>query len=129
MKNVYKISTNLTKKQNIEFTNNLSTDELEFLNTINIDQMIDVVENDFIVSYVICTELNLEKFKTIFYSYNILFEIKNITKKFLKGHEKINDIIFLEYLENNLTIEDVLDKISELGIEALTDFDKTVLNS
>jgi len=129
MKNVYKISTNLTKEQNDKFTKNLTLDDLDLLETINLDQMIDVIENEFIVSYVICTELDLEKLKTFLYKYKVLFEVENITKKFLKGHEKVDDEIFLKYLEHNLTINDVLDKISEIGIESLTDIDKKILKS
>lgn len=77
----------------------------------------------------------------IFENFNILninFFSKDITEDILKGNlprleDKHTDamlrIMMNEFLDQNQTIDNILDKISESGIESLNNYDKSILEN
>jgi len=68
-------------------------------------------------------------------------KVRSIDENWIKPIEDITDEILLEnkyfelgdmikeYSEQNLSKDDVLDKINSLGLENLSDIDKKILNS
>lgn len=73
-----------------------------------------------------------------FYSLDINFTTDNITEDILKGNlPTLEDkhtnamlrIIIDEFLQQNQTIDNILDKISESGIESLNNYDKSILEN
>lgn len=77
----------------------------------------------------------------IFENFNILninFIGKDITENILKGNlPRLEDkhidamlrIMMNEFLDQNQTIDNILDKISESGIESLNNYDKSILEN
>jgi hypothetical protein len=81
--------------------------------------------------------LNIEKQKEIydlFTQYDILNSYKNLTKEFLY-QENLNSIfnegdfkeVLVNFLNNNLDQDTILDKINELGIDSLNEVDYKIL--
>ena len=87
----------------------------------------DIVEDNLISSYIICSEVFLESILSIFYKYKVEFKVEDITKLFFYGIVNIDDDDFQKYLVENLNIDTILDKINDLGIESLSDLDKKIL--
>lgn len=93
--------------------------------------------------FAVLTETDLEKIKNIYIKYHINYSVTDLTKEVLfdipfnvrykdsymrNVSLKIRKMI-KDYKKNWTTPDVVLDKILELGIESLTDFDYSVLRS
>lgn len=103
------------------------------------DQLIAVEDFvDFEVIYSFLPFYKAEKFLSLLEKFNILIDYKDITEDVLMARERGNEFIetFKEdsykkilrrFIENNLTIDMVLDKINEQGIESLTEIDRETL--
>jgi hypothetical protein len=81
--------------------------------------------------------LSIEKHKDIydlFIQYDILSSYKNLTKEFLY-QENLNSIfnegdfkeVLVNFLNNNLDKDTILDKINDLGIDSLNEVDYKIL--
>ena len=128
MEKVYKIHTTLTEKTSKEIESKFEKEDRDLVSYVNHDIYIDVIENDGLISiYIACSDSNLKKILSLFYKYSVKFTIEDITTSFLRGSEKVEDVEFQKYLAENLSIDDVLDKISEMGIDSLSDIDRKVL--
>jgi hypothetical protein len=140
-----------SKESNQEKISNLPKKELK-----NLDKFFrsvtyfPFIKNGNEFAYAILSENELENIKDIFYSTELVFEFENLTNDFLyKTEDKIKEIKeifensdkdefgysdfdkFMEdissYININLTIDVVLDKINLIGFENLNDFDKNIL--
>lgn len=81
--NVYLIDTNLTEDMNRELNSNLSEDMMKNLRDIDLKISIDLLnEEDKISSVLVCDKINLEKMKVFFNSYNITYNVNDITELF-----------------------------------------------
>jgi hypothetical protein len=93
--------------------------------------------------FAVLNETDLEKIKNIYIKYHINYSVTDLTKEVLfdipfnvrykdsymrNVSLKIRKMI-KDYKKNWTTTDVVLDKILELGIESLTDFDYSVLKS
>ena len=81
--------------------------------------------------------LDIEKHKEIyrlFKKYNVLLSYKNLTDSFLY-QKNLNPIfnggdfkeVLINFLENNLDKDTILDKINDMGIESLNEVDYKIL--
>jgi hypothetical protein len=127
--NVYKIKTGLTKSQIDKLNRSLDDCDLFLVDSLE-DQVlnVDILEDGLISSYMICSEVDLNKICSLFYKYELKFSVQDITKLFLYGQVNVDDVDFQNYLKENLNINIILDKINEVGIESLTSLDKKVLS-
>jgi hypothetical protein len=108
---LYKIETNLTNQQNNELLKNTSDEDQKYLTSLDIKVAVDLVnEQDFIETFMVINEINLEKLKVYFKKQNIKYDIQDITDYFIEDSE-IEDIS--KFLEE-LTSDDIFKK---LGIE------------
>jgi hypothetical protein len=126
--NVYKIKTELTKIQIDILGDSLDESDMILLDYLENKVLnMDIVEDNLISSYIICSEVFLESILSIFYKYKVEFKVEDITKLFFYGIVNIDDDDFQKYLVENLNIDTILDKINDLGIESLSDLDKKIL--
>jgi hypothetical protein len=81
--------------------------------------------------------LDIEKHKEIYHlfkKYNVLLSYKNLTDSFLY-QKNLNPIfnggdfkeVLINFLENNLDKDTILDKINDMGIESLNEVDYKIL--
>ena len=128
---IYKISTDLTEERDEYLKSNLTREEekkiFRYFEDGNISYDL-VGENGTINSYLMCSEEVLDYTKSLFYKYEVKFVISDITNDFLIGKVNIDDKDFQNYLLENLDIDTILDKINELGIESLSEVDKSILS-
>jgi hypothetical protein len=127
--NVYKLKTGLTQEDLDKLQNSMDESDFILINSVE-DKVLnaDIIEDGFVSSYMICSEKILDLLKSIFYKYEVTFSVQDITKLFLYGQVDVDDIYFQNYLQENLDIDTILDKISEVGIDSLSDLDKDILN-
>lgn len=127
--NVYKLKTGLTQEDLDKLQNSMDESDFILINSVE-DRVLnaDIIEDGFVSSYMICSEKILDLLKSIFYKYEVTFSVQDITKLFLYGQIDVDDVYFQNYLQENLDIDTILDKISEVGIDSLSDLDKDILN-
>lgn len=127
---IYKISTDLTNEKDEYLKSNLTREEekkiFRYFEDGNISYDL-VGEDNFITSYFLCSKEVLDYITSLFYKYEVKFEISDITNDFLIGKVNIDDKDFQNYLLENLDIDTILDKINEFGIESLNEVDKSIL--
>ena len=142
---IYNIKTKNTQDEIDKIIMKMSVPELDFIT--NLYSKISMVEYTdeigFECMFVILDDYYLSKIKDCYKSYNLIFEVFDITKivvfdenikiryKNYFGQSRQLEIasLFKKYKNNWITKDDVLDKILEKGINSLTDFDLDVLNS
>jgi hypothetical protein len=127
---VYRIDTNLTKEEAEDIYKNLTFEELEDLESFDM-KAYDIEINDTMSSFVITTRDVLARI-ILFLRYNqIEFEYEDISDEILMGKTLFKDSDFQNDIENfikeNTTIDCILDKINQFGIDCLSEFDKKFL--
>ena len=127
MEKLYKISTNLSESEIDEAKSHFDFDDEKLVKSVEYDIFIDVIEDDGTVSYVACNDYNLDLILSLFKKHSIFYELEDVTIPFLRGQIDVDKIY--DYLAENLTIDDVLDKITEMGINSLSDLDRKILDS
>lgn len=118
----------------------MSEDELE-ANIVYDAEYSGNAEHELVFAFV--TDVQSEKIRTVFENHNILVVANDVTTDVLMGDFETNSKwqelfdaesimkfkpTLDEFLRNNLTIDIVLDKIIEKGMDALTEIDLQVLN-
>jgi hypothetical protein len=71
-----------------------------------------------------------EKISTVLFKYNIEYVIEDLTEELLKDDTVLTEELLdkIEYfLEKNLTVDEVLDNIIDVGIENISIFEKYYL--
>lgn len=124
MEKVFKIATNLTAKENSYIASNMCEEEIA---NIEILSSVDIEETQHITTYLICDIANIFKLEDLLIKHSVKFKTEDITEKFMHGEVEIDDDKFKSYLNNNLTVDIVLDKICKAGIESLSELDRIVL--
>ena len=105
------------------------------------DENLMAVEDfkEFEVIYSFLPSYKSERFKNLLEKFGILIDHKDITEDILMAREKGDEFIktfkdenyrkVLErFLEKNLSVDMILDKINEQGIQSLSEIDKGILN-
>ena len=121
-------NSNFIKRKIFKFLMNIfSEDDLK-----NIAYCDDNIGKDMLYVF-----LDIEKHKEIYHlfkKYNVLLSYKNLTDSFLY-QKNLNPIfnggdfkeVLINFLENNLDKDTILDKINDMGIESLNEVDYKIL--
>lgn len=124
------------KIEQLENTKDLShvviaEEELKKLEELELTQLIIEDKGSYVIG--LFTDEHINMLVYIFEKYQVKFSISDITSKFIsstpfvdmfRGKEKqIKSFIF-----NSISVNDVLDKINQSGIESLNEIDYLVLN-
>jgi hypothetical protein len=124
---VYRIDTELTKEQSDKIVNSLSILEIERLESYNL-KAFDTEVNGRVSSYIITDRYVLTRIIIFLRNRNINFSYENITNKVLFNEVIFEDDDFIkeidDFIKQNITLNDILDKISYLGVDSLTEIDK-----
>lgn len=142
---VYKIEFNKTSLELNDHYQKLTDIEKEKISDLNAKSYFDYDDNGYII-YMIISPIELNKYLDILNDNFIKYEVTNISNRILKGKYDINllktnlnsySIIKWEFFKEdlnewimgNLDIDIILDRISEVGIENLTDVEKKFLKN
>lgn len=144
-KAIYKISFELSSFDLNEEYEKLSDYEKERISELDADSFFDYEENDSYICFVITTPIEMKKYLSILSSNLIWCECKDISEdvlKFkinleeeLKVMSMLSSIKFSFFIDDvkdwileNLDIDMVLDRISQVGINSLTKVEKYFLD-
>ena len=127
---VYRIDTKLTKDQSDKIVDSLSVLEIERLEGYNL-KAFDIEVNGRVSSYIITDRYVLTRIIIFLRSRRINFSYENITNKVFFNEVNFEDDNFTkeieDFIKQNITLDDILDKISYLGVDSLTEIDKKKL--
>ncbi len=124
MEKVFRVSTNLTEDENSNMSKRIGDEEKA---SIDILYSFDITDMQFITTYLICDITNLLKVEYLLIKHSVKFKTEDITEQFMHGEVEVDDEQFKSYLNKNLTIDIVLDKICKTGIESLSELDRMAL--
>ena len=137
-----KPSSELTKEYN-----DMNVEDKKKLSDINISSLIDIDDENGYECYIICEEVDIEKYKKILNSNKISYICNNISKKVISCEinlekyikeklDSINKQYYKEFIKSvntfitkNLNLDDILDKISYSGLKSLTKLEKKYLKN
>lgn len=123
----------------------LSDHEKEKVANLDAESFFDYEELDKYVCFIICTPIEIQKYTKILTDNLIAHQCDNLSKSLLKSKfipeielkDKINNLNSIKYnffekdletwILENLDIDTVLDRISEVGMDKLTSIEKTFL--
>jgi len=129
---VYKIDTKLTKEQAEDIYDNLTHQEIQDLESYKLVAY-DVENNGMMTSYVIVNRYVLTRIILFLRQKDIDFDYEDISNSVLTGVTKFKDTPIekeiIKFIVDNITVDNVLDKINQFGIDSLTDTDKKCLES
>jgi len=129
---VYRIDTKLTKEQSEKIVDSLSSLETKRLESFNL-KAFDTEVNGRVSSYIITDRYVLSRIIIFLRQKNIEFKYEDISEDVLIGYISFKGTPFdddvEEFITNNITIDNILDKISKFGIESLTVKDKMILDN
>ena len=129
------------KVKNIKDENLIKSIQLEIFSILDEgDENLVAVEDfgDFDVLYLFLEEYKIQKFMNILDKFRVLLETGDITEDVLMARKMGKEFtetfemesfrkILERFIEKNLTIDLVLDKINEQGIGSLNEIDKKIL--
>jgi hypothetical protein len=129
---VYKIDTKLTKKEAEDLYKSLTFQEVEDLESYDM-KAFDIEINGKMSSYIITNRYVLTRIILFFRQRSIEFSYEDITDDVFFNQIKFEDEDFNknidEFIKENITVDHILDKINQFGIESLTDTDKMKLEN
>ena len=103
MRRVFRIDTDITPEENDIITNDMTQEEVDEINgLVDVDNVDDIDEDGRMVSYMICTEEQLEVLKRIADKYKVKIIIHDITSMFLAGVVDIDDRDFHKFRDEQL---------------------------
>lgn len=135
MKKVWKIVTNLTPERNAKIGDDcdVSPEDDRILLSLELESVDELEENGFITAYAIGSKSDVDVLTSLLYKYEVAFSITDVTKDVLIGKYLpkvlVDSDYFKTFIIENLTPDIVLDKISEMGIDSLSEIDKLVLEN
>jgi hypothetical protein len=129
---VYKIDTKLTKEQAEDIYDNLTHQEIQDLESYKLVAY-DVENNGMMTSYVVVNRYVLTRIILFLRQRDIDFDYEDISNSVLTGVIKFKDTPIekeiIQFIVDNITVDNVLDKINQFGIDSLTETDKKCLES
>lgn len=129
---VYRIDTNLTKEEAEDIYNNLTIDEIEDLESFNM-KAYDIEINGSMSSFVITTRDVLARIILFLRNNEIDFEYEDISDEILIGQMSFKDEDFQkdidDFIKENITVDCILDKINQFGIDCLSEVDRKFLKN
>jgi len=126
----FRLDTKLTKSDCEKLLDSLSAIEIEELSSLDIISE-DIEYNGYVSSYIICNDYTIAKCENFLSQKGIDFIKNEISQEILTGKISLKNTPFEiqteKYIEQFLTIDVVLDKINQFGIDSLTELDKNCL--
>lgn len=148
MNGIYKIKFFKSAEKLANHYNSLSESERENISELDAESFFDYEnKNKNYTCYIIVDPLELEKYTNILTNNSIEHKCFNLSDDFIKGKidikkdiaNKINETNYYKYdffvddidnwLIDNLNIDIILDRISEIGIDSLKDIEKEFLKN
>jgi aromatic ring-opening dioxygenase LigB subunit len=148
MNGIYKIKFFKSAEKLTNHYNSLSESERENISELDAESFFDYEnKNKNYTCYIIVDPLELEKYTNILTNNSIEHKCFNLSDDFIKGKidikkdiaNKINETNYYKYdffvddidnwLIDNLNIDIILDRISEIGIDSLKDIEKEFLKN
>jgi hypothetical protein len=103
MRRVYRIDTDITPEENDIITNQMDKEDVELIHSLgDIDNFDDIDDEGKIVTYMICTEEQLEVLKSMANKYKVNLEINDITNMYLNDIVQIDDVDFQRFKDEEL---------------------------
>jgi hypothetical protein len=128
----YRIKTKLTKEQSEKIVDSLTPIEVERLESYKL-KAYDEEVNGNINSYIITDRYVLTRILLFLRQKDIDFEYEDISDDVLIGDISFKGTPFEdevnEFINNNITVDHILDKINKFGIESLSEKDKIILEN
>lgn len=122
----YKIKTNLNQKQCEDILNSLTDSELNYIKGLNFKAFDQEVDGK-VTSYVITDRIALSNIFIFLRQNHIKFNYEDITEDVLIGSVNFDNTDFekecQEFVNENITVDHILDKINKFGINSLSDFE------
>lgn len=131
MEKIYKVKTNLTKEMAKDMQNKMTPAESDFISKIKVSAYDYFGEDGLAVSYMLISKLEFLKILHFLKSKGVIVEHSEITEDVLlgkfsfKGTDIEKDVD--SFIQKNLTLDNVLDKINLSGVDSLSDYDKNIL--
>ena len=147
MSNIFKFKFSKSSFELSDDYDRLSDIDKERIADMDVHSYVDFEENDEYSFFIITESIEIEKYIEILYNNLISFEYKDITSDVLKSRYDIEDKIspivdplasgkyslFMddldEWIYDNLDIDIVLDRISDVGMESLKKVEKEFLKN
>ncbi len=148
MNGIYKIKFFKSAEKLTNHYNNLSESERENISGLNAESFFDYEnKNQNYTCYIIVDSLELERYTNILTNNSIEHKCVNLSDDFINGkidikkdiENKINETNYYKYdffvddIDNwvleNLNIDIILDRISEIGIDSLKEIEKEFLKN
>jgi hypothetical protein len=137
-----KLKTKLTSSELLSVFENVSIEELEVI--LNMSKYFDYIDVDYSDRksgfFAIMADSYKQRVEDFFQKHSIGYKFDDLSKDayfdnpietgFTNENEEISNQLkelVSKFKKNHTTIDDVLDKIIEKGIDSLTDFDKSIL--
>lgn len=99
----------------------------------NFIKSITYEEIDEVTTVMIMNNTQYNRFLNFSETTGIKYRIEDVTDKVILGEldlgQYITNVIVNPYLQNNLTVDEVLDKINVKGIDSLSDIDNEILKN
>jgi hypothetical protein len=136
------ITTNHTNEDIDDILYYLSESEIHIIKNIyNRIKFVEYVKNNFNCMFCIVNNYDIDELSNLYDSLGIKFKIEDITKKVIlcdhintsyfseQGFDVSIDIdnLIKDFYKDNITIDDILDKINLKGIKSITKLDKLIL--
>lgn len=132
-----------SKIYQIELNNLNESDDLSHPIFEDFSNLLNVESENFIgfsggnILFVNLSETELKLFLYILEKNDIDFTLKDVSWEVIRGdiqreHPEVENLspgIFTDFRYNNTSVDDILDKINERGIESIDDIDKYILNA
>jgi hypothetical protein len=109
-----------------DFTNCLNPEDVRY---------VGFTENDDV--FIRLNDYKVDTFANIFTKYGFEFDVLDVTDSVIKGKtqkkypevEKLTPYLFEDFRVETTSIDDILDKINETGMDSLDKIDKNILSS
>lgn len=112
------------------FVDNISQVHFHIVRSLDIFE-IDIFDDEDFTCVYIAENSEMDKLITIFETLGVIDKITDFTDDFNTGKFVIDEFEMeelLPFLSNKITMNEVLDKISKLGIDSITKVDKHILS-
>lgn len=129
-----KITTNHTKKELQSLLDSLSYREVQELKKVYYKfNFVEFQQDEFVCMYAAIHQNYIKNLLDIYINLNISFKYEDLTKEALFNLIELDtpeiDELVQNFIKQNIEVDDVLDKINELGMSSLTPIDLAVLEN
>lgn len=131
MEKFYKVKTNLTKEMAKDMQDKMTPAESDFISKIKVSAYDYFGDDGLAISYMIISQVDFLKTIHFLKSKGVILDHSEISEDVLlgkisfKGTDIEKDVE--NFIQKNLTLDNVLDKINISGVDSLNEYDKSIL--